>query len=104
MINNWWVTRPKRKLNSIPETLATVAEIALNQEWQGQRVTHLNFEAALEKAEIKRVGERRDQRGGGARTYIAWLKSLGLVFDQEATGKLKLTLNANNLRRIRSKI
>jgi hypothetical protein len=92
MINNWWVTRPKRKLNSIPETLATVAEIALNQEWQGQRVTHLNFEAALEKAEIKRVGERRDQRGGGARTYIAWLKSLGLVFDQEATGKLKLTL------------
>ena len=30
MINNWWVTRPKRKLNSIPETLATVAQIALN--------------------------------------------------------------------------
>ncbi len=92
MINNWWVTRPKRKLNSIPETLAAVAQIALNQEWQGQRDTHLDFEAALEEASIKRVGERRDQRGGGGRTYIAWLKSLGLVFDQDKTGKLKLTL------------
>ena len=92
MINNWWVTRPKRKLNSIPETLATVAQIALNQEWQGQRDTHLDFEAALEDASIKRAGERRDQRGGGGRTYIAWLKSLGLVFDQEKTNKLKLTL------------
>jgi len=92
MINNWWVTRPKRKLNSIPETLATVAQIALNQEWQGQRDTHLDFEAALEDASIKRAGERRDQRGGGARTYIAWLKSLGLVFEQENTKKLRLTL------------
>jgi len=92
MINNWWVTRPKRKLNSIPETLATVAQIALNQEWQGQRNTHLDFEAALEDASIKRVGERRDQRGGGGRTYIAWLKSLGLVFEQENNKKLKLTL------------
>ena len=35
MINFWWVTRPKRKLNSIPEVLATFAEISLNQEWQG---------------------------------------------------------------------
>jgi hypothetical protein len=92
MINNWWVTRPKRKLNSIPETLATIAQTALNQEWQGQRGIHLDFETALEQAEIKRAGERRDQRGGGGRTYVAWLKSLGLVFDQEATGKLRLTL------------
>ncbi|MDR1687297.1 MAG: restriction endonuclease [Clostridiales bacterium] len=92
MINNWWVTRPKRKLNSIPETLAAVAQIALNQEWQGQRGTHLDFEAALEESSLKRTGERRDRRGGGGRTYIAWLKSLGLIFDQENTGKLKLTL------------
>ena len=92
MINNWWVTRPKRKLNSIPEILATVAQTALNQEWQGQRDTHLDFESALEEASIKRTGERRDQGGGGGRTYIAWLKSLGLVFNQDKTGKLKLTL------------
>ena len=34
---------------------------------------------ALEKAGLKREGERRDQTGGGARTYKAWLASLGLI-------------------------
>jgi hypothetical protein len=91
MINNWWVTRPKRKLTSVPETLATIAQTVLNQEWQGQRGVHLGFEAALEQAEIKRVGERRDQRGGGGRTYIAWLSSLGLLF-RDGQNKLRLTL------------
>lgn len=92
MINFWWVTRPKRKLNSIPEVLATFAEISLNQEWQGQRGTHLALEEALEDSNIKRTGERRDQTGGGARTYRAWVASLGLIFTQESTGQLKLTL------------
>ena len=92
MINFWWVTRPKRKLNSIPEVLATFAEISLNQEWQGQRDTHLALEEALEDSNIKRTGERRDQTGGGARTYRAWVASLGLIFTQESTNQLKLTL------------
>ena len=92
MINFWWVTRPKRKLNSIPEVLATFAEISLNQEWQGQRDTHLTLEEALEESNIKRKGVRRDQTGGGARTYQAWVASLGLIFTQESTKQLKLTL------------
>ena len=92
MINYWWVTRPKRKLNSVPEVLAGIAEVSLDIEWQGQRNTHLNVEEALEKAGLKRVGERRDQTGGGARTYIAWLRSLGLIFIQQTTKKTKLTL------------
>ena len=92
MLNYWWVTRPKRKLNSIPEVLATFAEISLNQEWDGQRGSHLAYEDALEQAGLKRVGDRRDQTGGGARTYKAWLMSLGLIFTQEATGRIKLTL------------
>ena len=29
MINYWWVTRPKRKLNSVPEVLTAFAEIFL---------------------------------------------------------------------------
>ena len=82
----------KRKLNSIPEVLATFAEISLNQEWQGQRDTHLTLEEALEESNIKRKGERRDQTGGGARTYQAWVASLGLIFTQESTKQLKLTL------------
>lgn len=92
MLNYWWVTRPKRKLNSIPEVLATFADLSLNQEWQGQRDSHLAYEDALEEAGLKRKGERRDQTGGGARTYKAWLVSLGLIFTQETTGKIKLTL------------
>lgn len=92
MLNYWWVTRPKRKLNSIPEVLSTFAELALDQEWQGQRDAHLSLEDALEQAGLKRTGERRDQTGGGARTYKAWVASLGLIFTQESTGKMKLTL------------
>lgn len=92
MLNYWWVTRPKRRLNSIPEVLATFADISLNQEWQGQRSTHLSLEEALEQAGLKRQGERRDQGGGGARTYQAWIESLGLVFKQESTNQIKLTL------------
>lgn len=92
MLNYWWVTRPKRKLNSVPEVLAAFADLSLNQEWDGQRDSHLAYEEALEKAGLKRIGERRDQTGGGARTYKAWLMSLGLIFTQESTGKIKLTL------------
>ncbi|MEL5898703.1 restriction endonuclease FokI C-terminal domain-containing protein [Clostridium sporogenes] len=92
MINYWWVTRPKRKLNTIPEVLSTFAEISLNEEWQGQRDTHLTLEEALEQAGLKRIGERRDQTGGGARTYRAWVASLGLIFTQESTKQTKLTL------------
>lgn len=92
MLNYWWVTRPKRKLNSIPEVLASFADLSLNQEWEGQRKSHLAYEDALEEAGLKRKGERRDQTGGGGRTYKAWLVSLGLIFTQESTGKVKLTL------------
>ncbi len=92
MLNYWWVTRPKRKLNSIPEVLACCSAVSLHSEWQGNLYTHLAFEKALEDSGLKRIGERRDQRGGGGRTYYAWLSSLGLVFTHEATGQTKLTL------------
>ena len=92
MLNYWWVTRPKRKLDSVPEELSTFADISLNQEWTGQRGTQMAYEEALEKAGLKRVGARRDQSGSGGRTYGAWLVSLGLIFNQTETGNIKLTL------------
>ena len=92
MLNYWWVTRPKRKLNSVPEVLSTFAELSLNQQWEGQRTSHLSLEEALESAGLKRQGERRDQGGGCARTYKAWLVSLGLIFTQESSKQIKLTL------------
>ena len=92
MINYWWVTRPKRKLNSVPEVLSTIVAISSAKEWSGQRDLHLSFEDSLEESNLKKKGERRDQGGGGARTYMAWLKSLGLLFKQNSTGKVFLTL------------
>lgn len=31
MLNYWWVTRPKRKLNSVPEVLAAFADMSLKE-------------------------------------------------------------------------
>ena len=55
MLNYWWVTRPKRKLNSIPEVLAAFADLSLNEEWDGQRNSHLAYEDALELAGLQRL-------------------------------------------------
>ena len=57
-----------------------------------KRGSHLSLESALESSGLKRIGDRRDQTGGGGRTYKAWLVSLGLIFTQESTKKLQLTL------------
>lgn len=92
MLNYWWVTRPKRRLDSVPAILNCLWSVAQNCEWQGNIDAHLQFESELEKAGLKRTGERRDQRGGGGRTYFAWLSSLGLVFLEKKTGMVRLTL------------
>lgn len=92
MINYWWVTRPKRKLNSVPDILTIFADISLGQQWEGQRTTHLSLEEELESKGIKRIGERRDASGSGARTYRAWIQSLGLLFIHEETNQMHLTL------------
>lgn len=91
-LNYWWVTRPKRKLNSIPEVLAAFSNVALSVRWSAARDIHILFEDELERDGLKRVGERRDHSGSGGRTYQAWLSSLGLIFIQESTGTPFLTL------------
>lgn len=91
MLNYWWVTRPKRKLDSVQDILSCFAEASLNCEWQGNIYTHLAFEEALERHGLKKPGERKDQRGGGGRTYYAWLSSLGLVYKEVSSGQSKLT-------------
>ena len=92
ILNYWWVTRPKRKLNSIPEVLGAFSNVALSVRWSGSRNIHIEFEDELERDGLKRVGERRDHTGSGGRTYQAWLSSLGLIFIQESTGIPFLTL------------
>lgn len=92
MMNYWWVTRPKRRLNDVPEILAMITENFLLKEWNGQKNLQLNFEKELENRNLKKEGLRRDRRAGGARTYMAWIESLGLIFRQQATNKIYLTL------------
>lgn len=67
--------------------------------WQGERSTQLDVEEALERAGLKRVGERRDQTAGGARTYVAWLSSLGLIFRTGGARSIQLTLAGEDLLR-----
>lgn len=91
-IDFWWVTRPKRKLEPVQLILSQVTSRFLNDVWQGDRKLHLAFEEQLEQSNIKRQGVRRDKTGGGGRTYIAWLKSLGLIFTESSTKRMCLTL------------
>ena len=91
-VNYWWVTRPKRKLNSIPEVLAAFSNVALSAQWTGSRDVHIAFEDELERDGLKRIGERRDHTGSGGRTYQAWLYSLGLIFIQNRSQIPFLTL------------
>lgn len=79
----WWVTRPKRKLNSIPEELAAFCSTALGKKWTRNRDSHIAFEEELENAGTKRVGERRDASGSGGRTHASMLYSLGLWFEKD---------------------
>lgn len=92
VLNYWWVTRPKRKLNSIPEVLAAFSNVALSAQWSGSHDVQIEFEDELERDGLKRIGLRRDHSGSGGRTYQAWLSSLGLIFIQENTGIPFLTL------------
>lgn len=86
----WWVTRPKRKLNPIPEELAAFSAVALGKKWTHNRELHICFEEELESSGTKRIGERRDASGSGGRTHAAMLYSLGLWF--EKNDKVFLTL------------
>ena len=90
MQDYWWVTRPKRKLNPIPEELAAFCSTALGKKWTRNRDSHIEFEIELEQTGTKRVGERRDASGSGGRTHAAMLYSLGLWFEKNETVFLTL--------------
>ena len=80
-INTWWATRPKRDIRGVVPILSVVVTHAEGRKWaHPDKRTELSIERALEDAGLKTRGTRRDQTGGGARTYRAWLKSLGLIF------------------------
>lgn len=95
MLNVWWFTRPKRRVTGIPNIIASVVPEIIGQKWTGDRKAHLAVESALEGEGLKRVGDRRDQGGSGGRTYFAWLRSYGFIFEYK--GQLEFTLAAEDI-------
>lgn len=69
-----------------PWKLAQIIALLRNkvegQTWSGNQGLQDVFCKALELAGLKRPGEQYDSHSGGPRTYIAQLKSLGLLFER----------------------
>jgi hypothetical protein len=97
MINNWHVPRNKRKLYPIVPSLSAFSLQNLGDIWIKDINRQLGFEEILEEKGLKRKGARRDQRGGGARTYEAWVYSLGLIFEETENKKTRLTMVGESL-------
>lgn len=82
--NMWWFPRPKRSLLSTPQALREFALLFEGRTWGSKgREGELSFEENLERAGIKGEGPRFDRTGGGARTYRAWFRSLGLFYQDK---------------------
>lgn len=82
--NMWWFSRPKRNLASTSQALREFALLFEGRSWSSEgREIELSFEENLERAGIKGEGPRFDRTGGGARTYRAWFRSLGLFYQDK---------------------
>ncbi|MFN7251522.1 MAG: restriction endonuclease FokI C-terminal domain-containing protein [Anaerobacillus sp.] len=92
MINNWQVPRNKRKLYPVVDVLSLFTLQNLGDVWNHDLARQLDFETELERFGIKRPGQRRDRRAGGARTYESWLFNLGLIFTETDTQIMRTTL------------
>ncbi|RDI40913.1 restriction endonuclease FokI C-terminal domain-containing protein [Falsibacillus pallidus] len=92
MINNWQVPRNKRKLYPVVDVLSLFNLQTIGDDWRGNLHRQLDFESELERFGLKRPGERRDRRAGGARTYESWLFNLGLIFKEQDNDVVRTTL------------
>lgn len=92
MINNWQVPRNKRRLYPVVDILSLFTLQNLGENWRSNLSRQLDFEMELERYGLKRVGQRRDRRAGGARTYESWLYNLGLVYIETDTNITRTTL------------
>lgn len=80
-MNSWMVPKNKRTLLYIIDALPFfIANFDKGLKWKGQRALQRKFEQSLEDAGLKRKGEPYHPNSGGARTYVAQLTALGLIF------------------------
>lgn len=85
--------RNKRRILPLETALflkAMVVASELGSNWTGDQVQQNLFAKLLEDYGLKGGGNQRDAHSGGARTYEAQLRLLGLLF-KDGEGKLSLT-------------
>ena len=77
--------------------IATLLRDAVSGEsWTGRQDIQNSFCKALESAGLKRSGEQYDPHSGGPRTYLAQLKSLGILF-QDSNQRILYTQAGDEL-------
>ena len=78
--NTWFFTRPKRFLDTykLIQLLISIRGVVKKNKWKGNKEIQKQFTKEMEALGIKKEGNQRDKNSGGARTYYAQLKSLGL--------------------------
>jgi hypothetical protein len=89
----WMFPRNKRRILPLETALflkAMVIASELGSTWSGDQKQQNQFAKILEDYGLKGGGNQRDANGGGARTYEAQLRLLGLLFKDE-NGALFLT-------------
>ena len=101
MKNCWFISRQKRQLTQILPSLICFNDICEGKVWGGNSDLQYQLEDELGKRSITKHGNLRarkvNQGGGGIRTLYTQLKDLGLLFAEDDTNKVHLTLIAEDL-------
>lgn len=97
--NHWFVSRQKRQLTTILQSLVAYSDVCLGKVWNHE--LQLKFEDTLGGREITEHGTLRARRsgegGGGTRTLFKQMKDLGLVFLEDDNRTCRLTLIGEEL-------
>ena len=99
MFNYWFVSRQKRQLTAILQSLVAFSDVCVGEVWDND--LQIKFEDVLGSRSITGHGKLRARRsgqgGGGARTLFKQMKDLGLVFLEDDNRKCRLTLIGEEL-------
>ena len=101
MHNTWFFPRNKRKLTYLVDSLMVLNDLVVGHKFSGNKELQFQFEDELYNKGIKNAGNLRARNdgsgGGGARTYFAQLKALGLIFEETGTKNVRLTYSGEAL-------
>jgi hypothetical protein len=95
----WMFPRNKRRMPPLETALilrALVVASELGASWGGDQARQNHFFKLLEEYGLKKGGNQRDLKQGGARTYEAQMSLLGLIY-KDKQGALKLTQAGEDL-------